>query len=250
MSGRSKTGGGRPRTIGASVATCAKARAGAGVVRIVAGRWRRTPIVVLQRDGLRPTPERVRETVFDWLAHLVGPLDGAEVLDMFAGSGAMGFEAASRGAKTLFIDRDPAVVGKIEETIKKLCADDVCRAVAGDAFAVLSREPGPYDFIVIDPPYADERQLDALSRAKEVLAPNGLLYVEHPDAPLAQTDLDRLGLVAVRSARAGQVVYALLAHASGALAKEAKPWKEKLSKVERAKLRRMQFAEADAGEAK
>lgn len=248
MSGRSMMGAGRPRTIGASVPTCAKSRAGAGVVRIVAGRWRRTPIAVLGREGLRPTPERVRETVFDWLSHLVGSLDGVKVLDMFAGSGAMGFEAASRGAESLFVERDPAAAAAIAATIRKLQAEDVCRVAAGDAFAVLSREPGPYDFIVIDPPYADERQLDAIAAAKEVLAPEGLLYVEHPDEPLSQAALDRLGLTVVRSAKAGQVVYALLARAESAAAKLAKPFKEKLGKVERAKLRRAQKAAVDSGE--
>ena len=91
-------------------------------MRIVGGRWRRTPLAVADRNGLRPTPERVRETVFDWLGHLLGSFSGKSVLDLFAGSGALGFEALSRGMKAAdFVERDSrqAALLKRQSSLKK-----------------------------------------------------------------------------------------------------------------------------------
>ena len=97
------------RRLGASnssLATPAPVR-GAGSVRIVSGKWKRSVVPVACAEGLRPTSERVRETVFDWLTHLFGTLEGCDALDMFAGSGAMGLEAASRGADYLRLKKTP-----------------------------------------------------------------------------------------------------------------------------------------------
>lgn len=90
-------------------------------MRIVGGRWRRTPLAVADRNGLRPTPERVRETVFDWLGHLLGSFSGKSALDLFAGSGALGFEALSRGMKAAdFVERDSRQAALLKHAAAKL----------------------------------------------------------------------------------------------------------------------------------
>lgn len=109
----------RKDAVSASLTTSRGEREGA--VRIVGGRWRRTPLAVADRNGLRPTPERVRETVFDWLGHLLGSFSGKSALDLFAGSGALGFEALSRGMKaTDFVERDSRQAALLKHAAAKL----------------------------------------------------------------------------------------------------------------------------------
>ena len=192
-------------------------------MRIVGGRWRRTPLVVTDREGLRPTPERVRETVFDWLGHLLGSYAGRRALDLFAGSGALGLEALSRGFAALdLVERDRAQAAGIRTAIERLGAGGEAALHVEDAFAFLARSPHLWDVIFIDPPFALGLQDSAAERALERLAPDGVLYVERPGELTDDALLVRLGLVRLRAASAGQVSCELLARADGALAPLAK----------------------------
>lgn len=204
----------------------------AGEVRIVGGRWRRTPLVVTDREGLRPTPERVRETVFDWLGHLLGSYAGRRALDLFAGSGALGLEALSRGFAALdLVERDRAQAAGIRAALERLGALDEAALHVEDAFALLARTPLLWDVIFIDPPFALGLQDDALTRALERLAPDGILYVERSGELTGGALLERLGLVRLRATTAGQVSCELLARADGALAPLAKTDKKKMKKT-------------------
>ena len=179
----------RGRSSAVSLTTSSGRRA--GEVRIVGGRWRRTPLVVTDREGLRPTPERVRETVFDWLGHLLGSYAGRRALDLFAGSGALGLEALSRGFAVLdLVERDRAQAAGIRAALERLGALEAAALHVEDAFAFLARSPLLWDVIFIDPPFALGLQDDAVARALERLAPDGILYVERSGEPFS---LDAFG---------------------------------------------------------
>src|SRR3546814_3626920 len=108
-----------------------------GSVRIVGGSWRGTRLPVADVAGLRPTPDRVRETLFNWLQ---GSLPGARVLDLFAGTGALGLEAVSRGAReALLVERDPRLAGSLRDTIARLKGEDRVEVACADALAWLRR---------------------------------------------------------------------------------------------------------------
>ena len=242
MSGRNRAIDERSRPNPSSLAIRSSSRAGTGAVRIVGGQWRRSLLLLASRAGLRPTPERVRETIFDWVMHLFGTVEGLEVLDLFAGSGALGFEAASRGAKSVvLVEKNAESARMLSETVRRLKGERICRVVHGDAFEFLQDEALVFDLVFIDPPYADELQHKAMVAAVRRLKPEGLIYVEHPDtAPL---DLSELSLVCVRRGTAGQVVYELFARRDSLMAGLAKLPKEKLSKVEKAKRRKNKNSE-------
>lgn len=200
---------------------------GTGTVRIVSGRWRRSIIQVCAAEGLRPTSERVRETVFDWIAHLFGTIEGIRVLDLFAGSGAMGFEAASRGAQRVdWTDINRAGIAAIRTTLAKLGAKEGFTAHVTDAFRFLNASPDLYDLIVIDPPFAADLQKRAVEASLVRLAPEGLLYVESPVERLPDDVIESFGLVRVRSGSAGAVRFELLARAGTPMAAQAKLSKE------------------------
>ena len=186
---------------------------GPGEVRIIAGAWRRRSIAVPAAAGLRPTPNRVRETVFNWLAHAFGgDLSGRSVLDLFAGSGALGFEAASRGAKpVVLVDRDAATLSQLEATRAMLGATQVeIHAADGLAFATrLGRSGARFDTIFLDPPFGHRLIDDALPLASDLLAEDGYLYVES-DGELDEAALAALQLSRHRADRAGAVFYHLL----------------------------------------
>jgi len=151
-------------------------------VRIIAGAWKRTPLPVLAASGLRPTPDRVRETVFNWINHLRdGNWSGAQVLDLFAGSGALGFEAASRGAQSVtMIDSHTPVVRQLEMIKDKLKADNV-QVLRGDALAVAQSAAARgqrYDVIFLDPPYQQEFLERTLPLCTRLLKEGGLVYAE------------------------------------------------------------------------
>ncbi len=151
----------------------------AGVVRIIGGHWRGTRLPVADLDGLRPTPDRVRETLFNWLQPMV---PGARVLDLFAGSGALGLEALSRGAaEALLVERDPGVAERLREAVERLHAGDRAHVVQADALSLL-RTPlhGRFDLVFVDPPFA----AGGWARVLELLAPwlsaDAWLYLESP----------------------------------------------------------------------
>lgn len=200
---------------------------GAGVVRIVSGKWRRSVIPVQAAVGLRPTSERVRETVFDWLGHLLPSLGECAVLDLFAGSGAMGFEAASRGADQVdWVDVNRQSIAGIRAALQRLGADSHKQAHVMDAFRHLQQTKTTYDLIFIDPPFDLDLQRRAVEAAKRCMKPEGLLYVESPKDLLADEYLTEQALVRVRSGSAGSVRYELLAFVGSAMAGLARPSKE------------------------
>ncbi|QNH17410.1 16S rRNA (guanine(966)-N(2))-methyltransferase RsmD [Xanthomonas sp. SS] len=155
-------------------------RAGAGQVRIIGGRWRNTRLPVPDLPGLRPTSDRVRETLFNWL---LPALPGARVLDLFAGSGALGLEAVSRGAASAcLVERDPALAAQLRATVAKLQAQAQIQVVQDDALRWL-QAPGtdvPADIAFVDPPFADGLWEAVLQRLPVRLAADAWLYLESP----------------------------------------------------------------------
>ena len=178
------------------------------------GRFKRTPLQVASREGLRPTPERVRETLFDWLMHLTGGLAGAVVCDMFAGSGALGLEAVSRGAaKAYILEKDRRAAAAVAAVVQKLSAQEEAKVVAVDSIAWMKTTPEVFDAVFIDPPFAAGLHEAAARAALEKLAPEGLIYLEH-EREIDDTALADWGLTAVRRGRAGAVHYLLAARKS------------------------------------
>lgn len=181
------------------------------VVRIVGGDYRKTPIPVVDAAGLRPTPDRVRETLFNWLHHFWGgDYSQKRVLDLFAGTGALGFEAASRGvAHVQMVEAHPPAIAALRSLRARLKADHV-RIHAGDALLALKRmTESSYDLIMLDPPFG-QAWLDRLwAGLPAVLTPDGLLYIETEAAlePPEQFEILRQG-------KAGHVHYHLLRFAA------------------------------------
>jgi 16S rRNA (guanine966-N2)-methyltransferase len=168
-------------------------------VRLIGGQWKRSKLPVADRPGLRPTPDRVRETLFNWLGQ---DLTGWRVLDAFAGSGALGFEAASRGAaQVLLLERDAALVTSLKATKLRLAAGTV-EVQGADALAWMARAaPSAFELILLDPPFDAGLGQAAVTAALPLLAPGGWLYLEAAE-PLA--DLPA-GLRERRRLRAGAV---------------------------------------------
>ncbi|MCG2585212.1 16S rRNA (guanine(966)-N(2))-methyltransferase RsmD [Massilia sp. TS11] len=185
-------------------------------VRIIGGLWKRTPLPVLDAAGLRPTPDRVRETVFNWVQHQIDGLwQHCDVLDLFAGSGALGFEAASRGARSvLMIDNVGPVVQQLQMIQEKLRATQV-KIVRGDALAQaqqLAARGQTFGLIFLDPPYQQDFLSKSLPLCRALLAPGGLVYAESGLAlPEGEQMPDWLrGWEIVRADKAGMVHYYLL----------------------------------------
>ena len=186
-------------------------------MRIIGGAWRGRRLAVADREGLRPTPDRVRETLFNWLAPVVS---GAVVLDAFAGAGALGFEAASRGAGTVtLVERDPRVAAMLRSQAEELASADSLRVVAADALAWLREQPqSRFDLVFIDPPYARPELrtglLQALIEGRH-LAPRALLYLEWPKReqdPLTAMEMNAISpgeLTWIKQKQAGEVAFAL-----------------------------------------
>ena len=150
-----------------------------GKVRIIGGRWRGTRLSVPNSPGLRPSSDRVRETLFNWLMPV---LPGARVLDLFAGTGALGLEAVSRGAaKAVLVERDPALAQAIREVGAKLSAQEQVEVVQAEAVAWLQRQAaGGFDIAFVDPPFGAELWQPALAALLPQLARDAWLYVESP----------------------------------------------------------------------
>jgi len=177
-------------------------RAEAGKLRIIGGKYRSRVLRVAARPGLRPTPDRVRETLFNWLGQ---DLSGLACLDLFAGSGALGFEAASRGAvRVVMVEQDRTALAELDRSRAALGAEQVL-IVAGDANAFLAREKEFFDVVFLDPPFRQNAVPDLLAKLPPRLLRGARVYVES-GAPVAVlwpwTEL--------KQARAGQVSYQLL----------------------------------------
>ncbi|MEI8028759.1 MAG: 16S rRNA (guanine(966)-N(2))-methyltransferase RsmD [Comamonadaceae bacterium] len=171
-------------------------------VRLIGGQWKRTKLAVLDKPGLRPTPDRVRETLFNWLGQ---DLTGWRCIDAFAGTGALGFEAASRGAKeVLMVEQDTALVAQLKRVQTQLQAS-ATRIVRGDGVAALKQlDPASMHAVFLDPPF-ESILFDAVLRAAgHAVAADGFVYLE---APVWWTDaqLVEAGLCAHRHLRAGAV---------------------------------------------
>lgn len=149
-----------------------------GTVRIIAGSLRGSKLPVPDRPGLRPTSDRVRETLFNWLQTKV---PGANVLDLFAGTGALGFEAVSRGARaTVLVERDPALAEALRGHAARLKVETV-RVVTADALAWLQHPGGErFDLVFLDPPFDGRLWEEAARRLGPWLAPDAWIYVESP----------------------------------------------------------------------
>lgn len=187
----------------------------AGQVRIVGGLFRRTVLPVPEVRGLRPTPDRVRETLFNWLDQRIV---GARCLDLFAGTGALGFESASRGAASVLINDSnrqarqaiAKVVGKLSDS-----TDQPTRNAAqtielqSQEATVLMRQlkarQSSFDVIFLDPPFESELLVQIEPIVIDLLAPNGAIYIES-DQPITEF----AGLQTVRRKKSGQVYYHLL----------------------------------------
>ena len=174
----------------------------AGTLRVIGGKYRSRLIRVPLRPGLRPTPDRVRETLFNWLGQ---SLEGLACLDLFAGSGALGFEAASRGAtRVVLVEKDRAAVAELERNRAALAAAQVS-VISGDAAAFLESERGQFDVVFLDPPFRQNAVPAILEMLPPRLNADARVYVES-NAPVEVarpwSELKR--------ARAGQVSYQLL----------------------------------------
>ena len=185
-----------------------KAPTGAGQIRIIGGQWKRTRLPVAQHPGLRPTPDRVRETLFNWLGQ---DLSGWRCFDAFAGTGALGLEAASRGAAAVqLVESEAALVTQLGKLCQRLEATTV-QLRRGDGVAQLRQcAPASLDLVLIDPPFGSDLFTPALKEAARAIKPQGFIYLE---AASAWTDemLAPLGLVLQRHLRAGAVHAHLLA---------------------------------------
>jgi 16S rRNA (guanine966-N2)-methyltransferase len=148
-------------------------------VRIIGGAWRGRRIAFPDLPGLRPTPDRVRETVFNWLQHFVA---GSRCLDLFAGSGALGLEALSRGAReVVFVERAPAAARQLQAQILHLRADASARMLEMDAGSFLRSVPQAFDLVFLDPPFGAGALLEyvALLDAGNWVAGGSLVYLEN-----------------------------------------------------------------------
>lgn len=176
-----------------------------GKLRIIGGSLRGSKLAVADLPGLRPTPDRVRETLFNWLAPVI---DGARCLDLFAGTGALGIEALSRGAAEVdFVERDPRLARALRDNLARLRQS--ARVREGDGLAVLNEASvRPYDLVFVDPPFDTNLWESAAAALEEKgwLADNAMVYVESPVN--AAFDLPATWQ-AHRESSAGAVRYAL-----------------------------------------
>ena len=189
------------RTASASSAGRRRAAPGRNRVRIIAGKWRSRLVSFPPAAELRPTPDRVRETLFNWLGQRV---DGLACLDLFAGSGALGFEALSRGAASVvMVESDREVVKALLESARLLEAEGV-EVVQSDALKYLANARGKFDVVFVDPPFASDLALRAMALLPGLMNPGARVYVESAAALEPPPSWRRL-----RDDRAGAVRYAL-----------------------------------------
>lgn len=182
----------------------------AGEVRIIGGQWKRSKLPVADKPGLRPTPDRVRETLFNWLGQ---DLTGWSCVDVFAGTGALGFEAASRGAKAVtLVEQDSTLVAQLRKSKEQLQAGAV-QVQRGEGVAALKAWPAASaDLVFLDPPFDANLFEPALQAAARAVAPGGHIYLEAPSA-WGEEQLAPLGLTLYRHLKAGAVHAHLLQRA-------------------------------------
>lgn len=182
-----------------------------GSVRIIGGRWRRRVLRFPAQCDIRPTPDRVRETLFNWLAPII---DGAVCVDLFAGTGALGLEALSRGAsRAVFVDRDARVLDAIGGHAEQLGCSGQVQLLCADAFTLSARQLPCADLVFVDPPFADAPYARLWGLLSRCLAPRGMVYLES-ETGREPTLPDGWGWH--RRARAGRVSYGLAMRADHA----------------------------------
>jgi 16S rRNA (guanine(966)-N(2))-methyltransferase RsmD len=192
-----------PSTRGAT-----SARGKPHTVRIIGGDWKRTPLQVLDLEGLRPTPDRVRETLFNWLGQR---LDGWRCLDLFAGTGALGFEAASRGgARVLMVERNAKAARQLREIRERLSAQAVEVVEADGLRLAAGLPPRAFDVVFLDPPFGEQLLPRAMESAAPLVADDGYLYVESGEELDVASVAALAGWRIVKQGKAGAVYYHLL----------------------------------------
>jgi len=192
-------------------------------IRIIGGVWKRSLLSVIDAEGLRPTPDRVRETLFNWLNHLLhNNWTGVHCLDLFAGSGALGFEAASRGAaQVIMVEAHTPAYKQLEQVKDKLQASQ-CKLLRADALKAIesmANQPQKMDVIFLDPPFEQDWLGRILPACAQVLSAKGCIYVES-EFPLVETAGDEAvnekiakllgGWQLIRADKAGSVYFHLL----------------------------------------
>lgn len=190
--------------------------AAAHEVRILGGTLKRSKLHVLDAPGLRPTPSRVRETLFNWLGQ---DLNGWRCIDAFAGTGALGIEAASRGAReVVLIEQWPPAAKRLLAEVERLGVAPVVRVQAGDALAHMQRlKPAAYDVVFLDPPFSHAPLfVKALQAAARCVVPDGWAYLEAPEL-WTEERLTPLGWQLVREGHAGAVHFHLLQRMGSAI---------------------------------
>ncbi len=180
----------------------------ANTLRIIGGEWRSRKLQFLDAPGLRPTPDRIRETLFNWLQ---GDIYNAYCLDLFAGSGAIGLEALSRGAMTVdFVEKNAAASKQLNANLKLLNNDSTVFQTNALSFLDNHSADQPYDIVFLDPPYRQgllDKSLELLT-AKALINANSLIYLEHESEDVF--DFSEFGLEEIKQASAGQVQSYLL----------------------------------------
>ena len=180
-----------------------------GQIRIIAGRWRGRNIRFPEAPGLRPTPGRVRETLFNWLGQ---DLPGYQCLDLFAGSGALGFEALSRGAaRVVMVERQLATARFLRDNAARLGATGA-EIVVAEALQWLRRDKQRFDLVFLDPPFAGQDLEQVLPLIHERLNPGGMVYCESPEGVSESPFWSEF-----RSSRAGRVTHQLLKPEQGSV---------------------------------
>ncbi len=178
-------------------------------IRIIGGEWRSRKLSFIDAEGLRPTPDRIRETLFNWLQ---GYIYGANCLDLFAGTGVLGLEALSRGAsQVVFVEKNKAVAEQLEDNLALLKAEAEVHHADALAFLnssnIMQKWGGVLDIIFLDPPYRKgllEKSLTILcDQEKGFINKNTLIYLEHEAEELF--DWEMFGLKVLKGADAGQV---------------------------------------------
>lgn len=178
-----------------------------GQLRIIGGQWRSRRIEFDPDGGVRPTPDRVRQTLFDWLAPLI---NGASCLDLFAGSGALGLEALSRGAdRVCFVERGVAQLASLRAATQILDTGARARLVGGDALGFLAQDSERYDVVFVDPPYDAALLPQVLAALPERLKSMHRVYCEWRGASSPEWPP---GWTVLKDKRAGQVSYALICY--------------------------------------
>ena len=178
-------------------------------VRIIGGKWKGQKVRFTGDSTLRPTLGRIRETLFNWIRP---ELSGARVLDLFAGSGALGLEALSQGAaQAIFVERNRRTSTALRSTLNTLDADPAAKVLCQDALRFLKGAEEPFDIIFVDPPYAQEpllRQTLTLLSKRRLAA--GPVYAEFKDEAVLRQAAEQAGFAIAKTSRAGDSTAALL----------------------------------------